>query len=376
MTTILKELPIKPRAGRVIGTVPLRYQGNPKQVGFTLTEMMIALALGSAITLGALQLFAASEQNHRLLLGQSRVQESARFALSLLGQDIRRAGFASCLADASQIHSVLPANSLPWEFDLRSAVAGHEGLTGGWQPSLASIPSGTGQINRARLIAGADLLTLRFLASGDNSLVEATTADASSIKIAAGSLDELGFARGQLALVHDCQQATAFVVTDIALSGNMAVVHHAVGQAPDGVSIDRRSQWQNVSTDLRPVGQGDQWGRGAAVSAIASQTWFLAEGAGRTAEGAKVPSLWRKSGLANPVELVEGVETMQLVYGVDTDDDQVPNQYLDASRVSNWARVMTVQVSLVITSLDDVGLDGDGRLRQRFTQTFQLRNRA
>ena len=351
-----------------------------KTGGFSLTEMMIALALGSVITLGAVQLYVGNEQNHRLLQGQSRVQESARFALGLMGSAIRRAGYAGCLADGSRIHSVLPAD-LPWEFDLRSAVAGHEGQGSNWQPDLTSIPSGTGQINRTRLIQGSDLLTLRYLSARDHRLAEPLAEGSpeelpeelqegtASIKIVTPADQEL--AEGQLALIHDCQQATAFLVTGVTEADAVTEIQHAVDLVPEGVSADRRGQWKNASADL-----GAGWGEDAAVSAIESQTWFLARGAGRNVEGGRVRSLWRKFGTARPVELVEGVEEMQLVYGVDTDGDQVPNQYLDASRVSDWARVMTVQVTLVVSSVDDVGAGGDGRLRYRFSQTFQLRNRA
>ena len=102
-------------------------------------------------------------------------------------------------------------------------------------------------------------------------------------------------------------------------------------------------------------------------------------------------SLWRKSGLEAPVELIEGVEDLQLLYGVDTDEDRVPNQYVQANFVPSWQNVVTVRVTIVVNSIDNVGSTSvpthgcaiqdcvtdevfDGLIRRSFTQTIQMRN--
>ena len=51
------------------------------QRGLSLVELMISLTVGSVITAGIVQLFSANSDTHRVMMGQSRIQESARFAL-------------------------------------------------------------------------------------------------------------------------------------------------------------------------------------------------------------------------------------------------------------------------------------------------------
>ena len=129
----------------------------------------------------------------------------------------------------------------------------------------------------------------------------------------------------------------------------------------------------------------------AAISAIETHTFFVAPGTGVNSEGNTPLSLWRKSGLTAPAELVEGVEDLQILYGVDTDGDNAPNQYVGANFVGNWNDIVTVRVTVVVNSVDNVGATSapthgctvqdcitgssiDGLLRRSFTQTIQLRN--
>ena len=75
--------------------------------GFSLVELMISLALGSVVTMGVVQLFVANAETHRLLQGQSRLQESARFALDFIGRDVRKAGYRGCFSSNDDLHTTL-----------------------------------------------------------------------------------------------------------------------------------------------------------------------------------------------------------------------------------------------------------------------------
>jgi type IV pilus assembly protein PilW len=67
-----------------------------------------------------------------------------------------------------------------------------------------------------------------------------------------------------------------------------------------------------------------------------------------------VPALFRRTDTAAPVELVTGVETMQIRYGVDTDGDGFANLYRDADTVTDWSAVVMVKVALLVRSVDPV----------------------
>ncbi len=69
-----------------------------------------------------------------------------------------------------------------------------------------------------------------------------------------------------------------------------------------------------------------------------------------------IPALWRYDG-ASSQERVEGVERMQVLYGVDTDTvpDYVPNYYADAGTVAaaDWTKIVSVRVTLLLVTMDN-----------------------
>ncbi len=97
--------------------------------------------------------------------------------------------------------------------------------------------------------------------------------------------------------------------------------------------------------------------------------------------------------------LVGDIESMQILYGVDEDEDGVANRYINATQVtagiiepgvSDWSRVVSVRIALLARSRERSGsvqehgyhlLDSgtvkfnDAFARQVFTTTIPLRNR-
>ena len=105
--------------------------------------------------------------------------------------------------------------------------------------------------------------------------------------------------------------------------------------------------------------------------------------------GSGEPALWRSENNDNE-ELIEGVEQMVAMYGIDTDNDGAPNQYVPSNAVLQGGDVITaVRVWLVVRSAQNNLVDDnqiytingqniqapDLRLRQVFSVTIDLRNR-
>jgi type IV pilus assembly protein PilW len=351
-----------------------------RSAGFSLIELMIALLLGSIVIAGVMQLFMANAATRRVLEGQSRLQESARLAQEFLGRDIRQAGYRGCLSENQSVHINIDEAQMPYEFDLRVGLNGYDAAVTGWVPALTAVPYtnaarndvnvyqtplGEGAkkgINLDKITVGTDIITTRNLSSVKPRLTGALTTPAQNpvIRVTAG-WDE--FKKGYLAMIHDCQKATIFRVTSLSLDVQDLSVGHALeADEPKNRSLQLAAV-SNFSTD-------------AAVSAINTNTFFIAPGFGRNNVGDTPLSLWRKSGMRAPVELVEGVENMQILYGVDiVGDDRVPDQYLTANLVRDWGQLITVRITVMVNSIDDIGIqNADGLLRRAFTQTIKLRN--
>lgn len=405
-----------------------------KTQGFSLVELMIALALGSMVTAGVVQLFAANSETHNLLIGQSRMQESGRFALDFIGRDLRKAGYRGCFSGSSNLVITLADEDLlPYEFDLRWGIRGYNatGLNA-WNPPLDELPNtdadfpmsnllntvfkttygyGAGSgIALDEIVSGTDVVTVRHISQEDariggyideaNGLPVYGTMRTSSEPIVVGVPEGWAeFDLDHLVLAHDCEKAALFRVTTSNPWGRNADGSPApVPDNDDGIvdsrdltvghDIDDTDSTANTILDLTAV---NTFGVDGAVSAIQTNIFYIAPGEGFNNAGNHPLSLWRKSGLEPPVELVEGVENLQLLYGEDTDEDGVPNQYLQANFVSNWANIVTVRVTVVTNSVDNVdataptthgcviqdcitGENYDGLLRRAYTQTIQMRN--
>ncbi len=68
--------------------------------GFSLVELLLALAIGLVLVLGVSQVLISSRLTHASQQAAIVLQDDARFALSKMTQDIRQAGMLGCLATA------------------------------------------------------------------------------------------------------------------------------------------------------------------------------------------------------------------------------------------------------------------------------------
>lgn len=66
---------------------------TPKLAGVTLIELMVALAIGSLLVVGAIDVFAQARSAYRTAEGVARLQETLRFAMNILVEDIRLAHY-------------------------------------------------------------------------------------------------------------------------------------------------------------------------------------------------------------------------------------------------------------------------------------------
>ena len=80
--------------------------------GFSLVELLLALAMGLVVVLGVTQVLISSRATHASQQAAMLLQDDARFSLGKMTQDIRQAGMFGCLATAS-IDNAPPAFDQP-----------------------------------------------------------------------------------------------------------------------------------------------------------------------------------------------------------------------------------------------------------------------
>jgi len=106
--------------------------------------------------------------------------------------------------------------------------------------------------------------------------------------------------------------------------------------------------------------------------AVATVTNAYSVQAGSSGE----PSLFRSTDGGAAVELVEGIENLQVLYGEDTDEDDVPNYYVDVGSLADASQVVSVRVILTARTADLLRTAGNNRISRNFTSTVVLRNRV
>lgn len=69
---------------------------RPRQTGFSLVELLIALALGTLVAGAAFAILHSNQRSYQANQGLNRVQENARIAFELISRDLRSAGGSAC----------------------------------------------------------------------------------------------------------------------------------------------------------------------------------------------------------------------------------------------------------------------------------------
>lgn len=364
------------------------HTGTRRQSGVTLIELMIAMLLGLLVTGGAIQIFISNRTTYAFNEGLSRLQENGRFALDTLGFRIRLAGHFGCLWGVPITNNLNGPTSFAFDFD--EGLAGYEAIGTGvgdtFAPAASDPANSTVDTNWSptlpaeiadSVVPGSDVIVVRNGSAGGNSLFTPFNTTTSAYADA----DAGEYQVGDIAVVADCQKASVFQVTAVTDTGSSIQLDHTAAGTPGNAA----ATW---SID-------QEFGNGSEV--LHGETWAYYVGA---PAGGGPPALFQRrleidssstTAALVPEELVESVDTMQVLYGVDAALDGAVDQYVTADAVGNWDTVVTVRVSLVMRSPEEYGSEVDDRTydvneltfnpvddrreRQVFATTVALRNR-
>lgn len=327
-----------------------------KQQGLSLIELLISITLGLVLMTGVVQMFLTSRTTYATQQAISRVQESGRLGTDFMAQDIRMAGYMGCALHNANIVDGLVPNTEP-QVDFSVSIRGYVGGTG-------NNPLNVGE-------AGTDVLVVRRAGHEQLNIVEATPPSA-NLDVAGSATNNClnGICVGDAAVIAGCTKGRIFRITNMTSigGGGTRIVHSGGGVSPS-----------NATDDLG----GQEFQPGAEILKMSTITYYVAPSAFTNTR-----SLWQNvNGEAS--ELVEGVDNMSLRYGVDTNNDGVPNQYQAAGDVTDWDDVLAVRIELLLRSLEDNVLaeaqpyqfagatvtPTDRHMRQVFASTVGVRRR-
>jgi type IV pilus assembly protein PilW len=283
-----------------------------RQAGLTLVELMVALAIGSFLVIGAVQIYNQSRQAFIVNEAIAQIQETAQFAMDTIEADLRLASHWGLISRASAVEGrslvdTTNPNGLPeplgcgsgWALDLMLSADGQNNAY-----TLPCAGAGGGQAN-------SDVLTVR------RSSVSPTVPETGRLQIQSTRVRSQVFADGVVpegfspvdSETHDLLVNSYYVAADSAF-------------VPGVPTLRRKSL-----------------GTAAGTPAIIDQ------------------------------EVAPGVENLQVQFGIDVDGDNAVERYVNpgdpiydpsAPEFVPGARVLTARVWLVVRSISaEVGIQDD-----------------
>lgn len=345
----------------------------PKQYGLSLIEIMVALVISLFLLGGIVQVYLGNKSAYGFSDAISRIQENGRFALDSITSDVRMARFFGCVPvqrdkdndgqlsdDNPHIQNHLnPANYTNNRYD------------------FLNTPSITATSNDG--LNGSDSLTLKGAKAGQSAF---TTTFASPGSDPLNVDSSVSFKAKDIVLISNCFTAKIFQVDSASTAaGVTSLTHTTSGTDPGNINLNTCA---GAGTHcLLEVNDSPYTAGNAAAFSLQVVTFYI----GNSDSGSGEPALRRVIN-GTDEELIEGVEQMQLMFGIDTDADGFPNQYLTSDAVADMNQVRAIRVALVVRS-DRAGLTesnqtyqifganvtaADSRLRQVFSSTIFLRN--
>lgn len=332
------------------------------QSGLTLVELMVSIVLGLIITAAVIQTYLASTQTNRVTQGVNRIQENARFAHHFVTKDLREAGFMGCIssvrnklngsADAFNPNQnpVFVWNHKDTESD-NTAYALSDATTGvtlsnnasDWDTDIPSFLVGNVE-------SGSDVLWFKSSEKLDIQLSDSNSLNSATLTTTAAH----GVESGSILMVGDCTQTEMFQMLSSGGGNQVSLT------APQGGGVGNPG-----NRNVNPAKWARIHGPDSEVRAVMQTYYYIGEGA------SGLPSLFRfqtslSQSLITPAifsagtqELVEGVETLQVLLGEDVDNNGKPNTYVSANQVGSWDNVVSSRVGMLLRSPNNVSSDVD-----------------
>jgi prepilin-type N-terminal cleavage/methylation domain-containing protein len=319
-----------------------------KQRGLSLIELMVSLLLGALLLAGLVAIFQQGKMSSIQDEAIARMQENGRFALRHLGRELSMLGFWGGLLRLEEDPAFLKKSdatagddcATDWMLDLEVSAEFENDATASPYPDC---------ISDADVLDGTDVVAIRRVADRPARWFDETGAlDEDSTTLTAGGLY---FKTNQV-------------------EGEMYSAADGTDDQSDGLVGDALSKIFQYLPQVLYV-----------------RPWAVTAGDG-------IPTLVREVLRGNDMQaepLVEGIESIQVEWGIDgADADLVPDYYDDEPGVADLSAAVTARIYVLVRSLEPVtgylndktyrlgsktiAATNDAYYRRVYATTVQLRN--
>ncbi len=305
-----------------------------RQHGFTIVELMVAIAVGLLLLAGLSTLFAGNNNSQMEIERANRQVENGRYAMQVLSGDLRNAGFFGEFDATGYVPAALPD---PCSTTLAGITAAIPLAVQGYDNVTAST---LGCLSAAGVKAGTDIVVVRHT---ETCVVGAADCEPAS-------------AGGPFFQASLCNNS-------FELNGGAITGKYQVGTSATGLTLHKRDCSADGTT-----------GTLADVRRLLTHIYFIANS---SVDGDNIPTLKRAEIVSSGntisvsiVPLAEGIENMQIEYGIENPaDDTTPNAADGVADVytadapaafacadaicglKNWSHVVSLKVHLLARTL-------------------------
>jgi type IV pilus assembly protein PilW len=316
---------------------------------------MVAVTISLLVLTALSAIFISSTRSRNEMQKSTQQQESGRYASQLLADNLKLAGyFAEFDSSPLTTPATLPDPCETTISNLLTALPLHvQGVN-----NATAIPSCISDVK-----ADTDIVVMRRVST-----------------CATGAAGCAAFVDGephfQASLCTPTDGSGGELAHAINSDADYAVYHFALSTSSADFT---RHKTSCIATDF------------AAIQRYLVHIYFIAN---NNVSGDGVPTLKRAelgAGLFKIVPLVDGIENMQIEYGLDNDNDGVPNAYTSApANTTDWRNVMSARVHLLARNTTsttgytdsrtytlgdtEVAAPGDGYKRHVYSTTAQFVN--
>ena len=319
--------------------------------GFSLVELMVSLLLGVFLTAGIVSVYLESKANYLVEEESARIQENGRFALDFIKRELTLAGFYAGKLTVGDMASISVTtdcvSSGNWAMDPNFPIEVVNDFDNTGTPTTNRTTVLGNCLTGPEIVDGSDLFSIKRSAGEatlkDGAYIDGTTAPDS---------DQWYLRVKNYGDIKEFKQGSDLENTD--------------------VGTDTQADWWEMYTKI----------------------FYLRTFSGATSSVDSIPTLCVEQLVGSAMTtdcLVEGVEDMQIEFGIDSDGDGVPNQYKSSVTATEVNTAVTARVYLLLRSINEVtgylnektyklGENDtatkfdDGYLRRIFTTTVLMRN--
>jgi type IV pilus assembly protein PilW len=368
-----------------------RLNFSPLQRGFSLVELLVSMLIAGVVLSGVVAVVQSSRVAFTTEQESAFIQENVRYAAEILARDIRNAGNSGCASLSNT--NTFSGNVLKTDI---SGLVSSEAVRG-FEGTLAIDPAEWPDAFEDDAVVGSDAFIVTYADPGTAVSIQSHNASSAVLKLHS----DHDFRDNDTLIIVDstCRNVTVFEMTSGESNGDQ--IGHNQGTTPN-IGNCTKKLYPNGKRDMKCGDLGGtnpstfvEFPVGSRVMEYVAHGYYIGES--NVVPG--VLALKRRvldNSVSRSEELAQGVERMELLFGVDTDDptDGQINEFVDADNIPDidgdtepdLDHIFAVRFSVVFRSQSEVydtdqsiTLLGetytDKFMRQIASATVRIRNR-